>query len=66
MLRMLMNKELILEKINKLKNEEKHYKEVITKTSNSLDQAKLFAFSKQEQIKVLEELLPLFEEKTNA
>lgn len=62
-----MTQDQIKEKIANLEKELKHYTDTATKASQTLEQAKLLAFSRQEKINVLNEFLEEKKpEKTNA
>ena len=52
----------INEKIAALQKDKDYYSDLAQKTANTLEQAKVLAFSCQEKIAVLQELLPKKEE----
>lgn len=59
-----MTEQQISEKIATLQKEKDYYVDLAQKSQQSLEQAKTLAFSCQEKIAVLKELLPKKEEKT--
>ena len=67
-----MTEQEIKEKIASLQKDKDYYSDLAQKTANTLEQAKVLAYSCQEKIAVLEEFLPKNEEtkekgeKTNA
>ena len=57
-----MTEQEIKEKIASLQKDKDYYSDLAQKTANTLEQAKVLAYSCQEKIAVLEEFLPKNEE----